>query len=112
MVRLGNWPDPSLVTKPTQGGRANGQAVTRGQLEPAEGRLNLEEAFSDATFAAGKKEGLESALPSEAKGPRSRLSPLATVFLSPSVSRLLRRTKASSWKKPLATASSTNSRPD
>ena len=78
----------------------------------AEGRLNLEEAFIDATFAAAKKGGLESALPSEAKGPRSRLSPLATVFLSPSVSRLLRRTKANWSKRPWDTASWTNFRPD
>jgi len=64
----------------------------------AEGRLNLEEAFIDATFAAAKKGGSASALPSAGRGPRSRLSPLATVFLSPSVSKLLRRTKANSSK--------------
>ena len=78
----------------------------------AAGRLNLEEAFIDATFAAAKKGALGLVLPSEAKGRRSRLSPLATVFLSPSVSRLLRRTKANWSKKPSATASWTNSRPD
>jgi transposase len=75
----------------------------------AEGRLNLEEAFIDATFVAAKKGASEWVLPSEAKGRRSRLSPLATVYLSPSVSRLLRLTKANWSKKPSATVSSTNS---
>ena len=70
----------------------------------AEGRLDLREAFIDATFAAAKKGGSAWAQPSEAKAPRSRLSPLATVFLSPSVSRRLRPTKANSSKKPWDTA--------
>jgi len=78
----------------------------------AEGRLNLEEAFIDATFAAAKKGASELVLPSEAKGRRSRLSPLATVYLSPSVSKLLRPTKANWSKKPSATASWTNFPPD
>jgi transposase len=65
----------------------------------ADGRLNLEEAFIDATFAAAKKGASEWDRPSEGKGRRSRLSPLATVFLSPSVFKLLPRTKANSWKK-------------
>src|SRR6202795_3051762 len=73
----------------------------------AEGRLNPEEAFIDATFVAAKKGASGLVLPSEAKGRRSRLSPLATVFLSPSVSKLLRRTKASSWKRHSAKVSST-----
>ena len=51
-------------------------------------------------------------LPSEARGPRSRLSPLATVYLSPSVSQLLRPTNRNSSKRPSATASSTNYPPD
>ena len=71
----------------------------------AEGRLNLQKAFIDATFAAAKKGASPSVLPSEAKGRRSQLSPLATVFLSPSVSKLLRRTNRNSSKKPSATAS-------
>ena len=78
----------------------------------AEGRLNLEEALIDARFAAVKKGASGLALPSEAKGRRSRLSPLVTVYLSPSVSRLLRRTKVSWSKKPSATASSTSCPPD
>ena len=77
-----------------------------------EGRLDLSEAFVDATFAAAKKGGSALALPSEARGRRSRLSPLATVFLSPSVYKLLRRTKASSSKRSSATVSWTNSRSD
>ena len=78
----------------------------------AEGRLNLEEAFIDATFVAAKKGAAGLVLPSEAKGRRSRLSPLATVYLSPSVCRLLHRTKASSSEKRSATAFSTNFQPD
>jgi transposase len=72
----------------------------------AEGRLNLEEAFIDATFVAAKKGASPSVLPSEARGRRSRLSPLATVYLSPSVSKLLRRTNRSLSKRRLDTASS------
>ena len=78
----------------------------------AEGRLNLEEAFIDAMFVAAKKGASGLVLPSEAKGRRSRLSPLATVYLSPSVSKLLRPTKANWSKKPWATASWTNCLPD
>ena len=78
----------------------------------AEGRLHLEEAFIDATFAAAKKGAAEWVRPSEAKERRSRLSPLATVFRSPSVSRRLRRTKVNWSKKRLATAFSMNSRRD
>src|SRR3990167_3531940 len=74
----------------------------------AEGRLNLEEALIDARFAAVKKGASGLALPSEAKGRRSRLSPLVTVYLSPSVSKLLRPTRANWSKKPWATASWTN----
>ena len=78
----------------------------------AEGRLNLKEAFIDATFVAAKKGALPSVLPSEARGPRSRLSPLATVFLSPSVSKLLHPTNRNWSKRSSATASSTNSPSD
>jgi transposase len=78
----------------------------------AEGRLNLEEAFIDATFVAAKKGAWPSVLPSEARGPRSRLSPLATVYLSPSVSKLLRRTNRNLSRKPLDTASSMTFRCD
>jgi len=47
------------------------------------GRLNLEEAFVDATFASAKKGALLWAPPGVAKARRSSLSPLITVFLSP-----------------------------
>ena len=39
----------------------------------ARGKLNLDEAFVDATFASAKKEASQSARPSEAWGPRSSL---------------------------------------
>ncbi len=74
----------------------------------AEGRLNLEEAFIDAMFAAAKKGASEWVLSSEARGRRSRLSPWATVYLSPSMCKLLRPTNRNSSRKPWATASWTN----
>ncbi len=61
----------------------------------AQGRLNLDEAFVDATFAAAKKGAWASAPPSAARAPRSSLSPMVTVFLSPLACRARRRTKAS-----------------
>jgi hypothetical protein len=50
-----------------------------------QGKLNLEEVFVDATFASAKKGALPSAPPVAARAPRSSLSPLITVFLSPYV---------------------------
>ncbi len=47
------------------------------------GKLNLDEAFVDATFASAQKGALPSARPSLARARRSSLSPLVTVFLSP-----------------------------
>ena len=61
-----------------------------------QGRLDLEEAFVDATFASAKKGALLSAPPSAARARRSSLSPMFTVFLSPSVCRALRPTRANS----------------
>jgi transposase len=58
------------------------------------GKLNLDEAFVDATFASAKKGASRSAPPSAVRAPRSSLSPLATVFLSPYLSRALRRPSA------------------
>src|ERR1700682_4790339 len=87
------------------------QALHRlaGHLHAA-GKLNLEEAFVDTTFASAKK-GVWPLVPrDEARARRSSLSPLLTVFLSPSVSRVLRPTNANSWKKSLLAASSTNFR--
>lgn len=72
------------------------------------GKLNLEEAFVDATFASAKKGASQSARPSGARGPRSSLSPLATVFLSPSLSKALRLPSAGLWKLFWQDASSTS----
>jgi transposase len=95
------------------------QWVRNGKLEQAlkllaahlhaKGKLNLEEAFVDATFASAKKGALPSAPPVAARAPRSSLSPLVTVFLSPYLSIALRRPSASLWKAFLPPASSTNS---
>jgi transposase len=74
-----------------------------------QGKLNLDEAFVDATFASAKKGALPSVLPVAARAPRSSLSPLITVFLSPSLSKALRQPSASLWKKFLPEASSMNS---
>ena len=61
-----------------------------------QGRLDLEEAFVDATFASAKKGALRLAPPNAARARRSSLSPMLTVFLSPSVCRALRPTRANS----------------
>ena len=78
----------------------------------ARGKLQLEEAFIDASFTGAKKGASRSGPPSEAKGRKSSLSPMSTVFLSPLVSKALRRTKANSSKASSDTASSTASRND
>jgi len=78
----------------------------------ARGKLQLEEAFIDASFTGAKKGASRSGPPSAAKGRKSSLSPMITVFLSPSVSKALRRTKANSSKASSDTASSTASRND
>jgi transposase len=75
------------------------------------GQLNLEEAFVAATFASAKKGAWPSVPPGAARAPRSSLSPLITVFLSPYLCRALRQPSASLWKRFLPEASSTNSRP-
>lgn len=62
------------------------------------GKLNLDEAFVDATFASAKKGASPSARPSVARARRSSLSPLVTVFLSPSLSKALHLPSASLWK--------------
>jgi len=64
----------------------------------ARGKLDLEEAFIDASFTGAKKGALRSGPPSAAKGRKSSLSPMITVFRSPLVSKALRRTKAN-WSK-------------
>jgi transposase len=97
------------------------QWIRSGKLEEAlkmlarhlheRGRLNLEEAFVDATFASAKKGALLSVPPGAARAPRSSLSPLIKVFLSPYLSRALRQPSASLLRRFLPEAFSTNSRP-
>jgi transposase len=98
------------------------QWIRRGKLEEAlkllarhlhdRGQLNLEEAFVDATFASAKKKGaVPSAPPAAARERKSSLSPQITVFLSPYLCRALRLPSASSWKRFLPEARSTNFRP-
>jgi transposase len=76
------------------------------------GKLHLDEAFVDATFASAKKGASPSARPSAAKAPRSSLSPLVTVFLSPLLSKALRLPSASLLKLFWPDAFSTNCRKD
>jgi transposase len=97
------------------------QWVRSGKLEEAlrllalrlheQGKLNLQEAFVDATFASAKKGASLSAPLGAARVRKSSLSPLITVFLSPYLSKALRRPSASLWKMFLPAASSTNSPP-
>jgi transposase len=74
------------------------------------GKLDLDEAFVDATFASAKKGASPWARPSVARGPRSSLSPLVTVFLSPQLSKALRLPSAGLWKLFWQDASSTSFR--
>jgi len=72
----------------------------------ARGKLDLEEAFIDASFTGAKKGALRSGPPSVAKGRKSSLSPMITVFLWPLVSKALHRMRANSSKASSGTASS------
>jgi transposase len=76
----------------------------------ARGKLQLEEAFLDASFTGAKKGASRSNPPNAARERKSSLSPMITVFLSPLVSKALRRTQANSSKASSDTASSTPSR--
>jgi len=62
------------------------------------GKLNLDEAFVDATFASAKKGALRSVPPGAARARKSSLSPLAMVCHSPYLSKALRMPNASLWK--------------
>ena len=62
------------------------------------GMLNLDEAFVDATFASAKKGASLSVRPNAARAPRSSLSPLVMVFLSPLLSKALRLPSVGLWK--------------
>jgi hypothetical protein len=95
------------------------QWIRSGKLEEAlkmlarhlheRGRLNLDEAFVDATFASAKKGAMLADPPAAARGRRSSLSPPITVSLSPCLSRALRQPSASLLKRFLPEAFSTNS---
>jgi transposase len=78
----------------------------------ARGKLQLEEAFIDASFTGAKKGASRSAPQNAARERKSSLSLMITVFLSPLVSKALRYTKANSSKASSDTASSTPSRRD
>jgi transposase len=92
------------------------QWIRSGKLEEAlrllarrlheQGKLKLDEAFVDATFASAKKGALPSVPPVAARAPKSSLSPLITVFLSPYLSKALRRPSANLWKMFLPAVSS------
>lgn len=73
----------------------------------ARGKLDLEEAFIDASFTGAKKGASPSGLPNAAKARKSSFSPMITVFLSLLVSKVLRHTKANLSKGSSGTASST-----
>jgi hypothetical protein len=76
------------------------------------GKLNLDEAFVDATFASAKEGALRSVPRGAARARRSSLSPLATVFLSPYLSKALHMPSASLWKLFWPDASSINCQSD
>jgi transposase len=76
------------------------------------GKLNLDEAFVDATFASAKKGASQWGRPGAARAPKSSLSPLVTVFLSPYLSKALRLPNAGLWKLFWSNASSTSCPPD
>ena len=65
----------------------------------ARGRLDLEEAFIDASFSSAKKGAIVLVQHAAEKGPRSWQLPIAMVFLSPCGLAALRRMKAD-WSKP------------
>src|SRR5687767_5900635 len=73
------------------------------------GKLDLTEAFVDATFASAKKGALPLALPAVVKEARSWRSATAMVFLSPCTWPALRRMSPTSSPPPSTRASSANS---
>jgi hypothetical protein len=75
----------------------------------ARGKLQLKEAFIDASSTGAKKGASRSGPLSAARGRKSSPSPMITVFLSPLVSKAPRRTRASLSKESWDTASSTPS---
>jgi transposase len=75
----------------------------------ARGRLDLEEAFIDASFSSAKKGAIVLVQRAAEKGPRSWQFPTAMAFLSPSGLAALRRMKAD-WSKPRSTPASAGPR--
>ena len=69
------------------------------------GKLDLSEAFIDASFSSAKKGALLSARLAEEKAVKSWRSQTAMVFLSPAASPALRRMKRNSSKPPSNSAS-------
>jgi transposase len=69
------------------------------------GKIDLSEAFIDASFSSAKKGALPSALLDAVKAAKSRRSATAMVFLSPCTWPALRRMKPNS-SKPLSTTDS------
>jgi transposase len=76
-----------------------------------QGKLNLDEAFVDATFASAKKGALLLVPRVVARARRSSLSPLVTVFQSPYLSKALHLPSAGLWNRFLPEVFSTSSRP-
>lgn len=74
------------------------------------GKINLTEAFVDATYAGAKKGAPPSVLHAVAKAPRSWRSATAMVFLSPCTWPVLHRISHTSSPRPSTPASSANSR--
>jgi transposase len=89
-----------------RGGKLEGILRVLAEELHARGKLDLEEAFIDASFTEAKKGASRSGQPSAAKGRKSSLSPMITVFLSPLVSKALRRMRANSSKASSGTVSS------
>lgn len=90
-----------------------GRALRRlAQHLHAEGKLDLREAFIDASFSSAKKGALPSGRPSVGRARRSSLSPLVTVFLSPYLYKAPRRTNPNWSKRFWGKAFSMNCRSD
>jgi transposase len=74
------------------------------------GKIDLSEAFIDATFAGAKKGALPLALPAVVKGAKSWRSATAMVFLSPCTWPALRRMNPT-LSRPLSTPASSKNSP-
>jgi transposase len=76
------------------------------------GKIDLSEAFVDATYAGAKKGALRSVQRAAAKAPKSWRSATVMVFLSPCTWPALHRMSRTSSRPPSAPASSASSRRD